>query len=101
VADYPPAVVAAGHVEPSPRRIRVIVDGRLVVDTCAAWYVWEHSHYPRYHVPVTDIAAGALVDEPATAGTEFGSARRFGLRAGTTTHPDCVRVFTAPETWPG
>jgi uncharacterized protein (DUF427 family) len=77
---------------PAPRRVRVILDGRVVVDTCAAAYVWEHPHYPRYYVPLADIDADALVDEHAWVQTQLGRAARFGLRAGRS-HPGCVDVY--------
>jgi hypothetical protein len=60
-------------------RVRVILDGRVVVDTCAARYVWEHQHYPRYYVPVDDIASGLLTDEKGSDDTQFGPAARFGI----------------------
>jgi uncharacterized protein (DUF427 family) len=87
--------MSAGDVAPCARRVRVIVDGQTVVDTLDARYVWEHPHYPRYYLPLTDLDAGALADEHTTADTQFGSAARFGIRVGDRRYPDSVRVFGA------
>jgi uncharacterized protein (DUF427 family) len=86
--------MSAGDVAPSPRRVRVILAGRTVVDTLDARYVWEHPHYPRYYVPLADIDAAVLVDENGTADTQFGPAGRFGLQVGERRHPGSVAVFT-------
>jgi uncharacterized protein (DUF427 family) len=54
---WPGTLVSAGHVEPCPRRIRARLDGRVVIDTLAARYRWEHPAYPRYEFPVAAVAA--------------------------------------------
>jgi uncharacterized protein (DUF427 family) len=78
---YPRSPVGVGHVEPSPRRLRGVLDGETILDTHAALYVWEHPHYPQYYVPVADVDPAALArlgkaariaaegDEVAPAGT--------------------------------
>jgi uncharacterized protein (DUF427 family) len=78
---YPRSPVAAGHVEPSPRRLRGVLDGATILDTQGALYVWEHPHYPQYYVPLADVDPAALErlgdsarvvaegDEKAPAGT--------------------------------
>ena len=91
--EYPRPIPTVGHVAPCPRRIRVVVDMTLVVDTCAARYVWEHNRYPRYYVPVGDMAPDALADENAAASTSLGPAKRFGLRTSRTTHRGGLLVF--------
>jgi uncharacterized protein (DUF427 family) len=55
VTGWPRSIVAAGHVEPCPRRVRGRLDGRVVVDTIGARYVWDHPHYPRYAFPAADV----------------------------------------------
>lgn len=49
-AHFPGPPVAAGHVAPCPRRVRAWLDGRWVVDTEEAYYVWEQPYYPQYAV---------------------------------------------------
>jgi len=74
-----------------------MLDNWILVDTLAARYVWEHSRYPRYYVPVDDVAPDALADESCTVSTSLGSARRFGLRTPGTTHPGCLLVFSTGQ----
>ena len=52
-------------VEPTPRRIRVRLGGRVVADSSRALLLIEHSprSMPTYYLPVEDVRAGALADE--------------------------------------
>ena len=51
----------AGHAQPVPRRVRAVLDGRTVVDTTAAQYVWEHPWYPQFYVPAADVDESLVV----------------------------------------
>jgi uncharacterized protein (DUF427 family) len=62
VTDYPPLLTPEGHTAPVPRRIRAQKDGRWVVDTAAAVYVWEIAPYPQYYLPVADVDPALLAD---------------------------------------
>jgi uncharacterized protein (DUF427 family) len=93
VDDYPKMIVAAGHIEPVPRRIRAAVDGDVVLDTTRALYVWEWPNYPQYYFPVTDLKPDVLVDEQHTQKLQFGTARRHGLRVGEVSRPAAARVY--------
>jgi uncharacterized protein (DUF427 family) len=95
--DYPQMIVAAGHVEPVPRRIRAFLGGQPVLDTTRAVYVWESPKYPQYHIPVADIDPAALVDEGLDEERPLGRARRHGLRAGDVTRPAAAWVHGAGE----
>ena len=57
---YPHSPVAAGHVEPAPRRLRGVLDGEVIFDTLRGLYVWEHPHYPQYYLPLEDVDPAAL-----------------------------------------
>ncbi|MGV1050385.1 MAG: DUF427 domain-containing protein [Solirubrobacterales bacterium] len=57
---YPKSIVPVGHSEPAPRRLRGVLDGRVVLDTTRAHYVWEIPHYPQYYVPAADVDAAVL-----------------------------------------
>ena len=77
VWDYPrpPAL------EPTTRRIRIIVAGQLIVDTTSAWRVLETSHAPGYYIPPGDIRSGVLVPVPGGSVCEWkGRAEYFSLR---------------------
>ncbi len=82
MTDYPQAIVPVNHVEPVPRRIRAVLDGRVVIDTTAARYVWEWPYYPQYYIPFADFAPDVLVDEGHEEHLRRGTAMRFGLRRG-------------------
>jgi len=45
------------RVEPSAKRVRAYLAGRLVVDTRHPALVWEAPYYPTYYVPLADVAA--------------------------------------------
>src|SRR3712207_7533418 len=93
--DYPVMAAEAGRIEPAPRRVRATLGGRTVLDSVRARYVWEFPFYPQYYVPVEDIDAGVLVDEGRELHLQRGTARRYGLRAGSEERPGSVRVFGA------
>jgi len=57
---YPHSPVSPGHVEPVPRRLRGVLDGKVVFDTLRALYVWEHPHFPQYYVPLDAVDPAAL-----------------------------------------
>ena len=39
------------RVEPSPKRVRVMLDGRYVADSISPLLVWEKPYYPTYFFP--------------------------------------------------
>jgi uncharacterized protein (DUF427 family) len=79
VWDYP----RPPRVEKFPGRIRIVFNGRQIVDTTGAYRVLETSHPPVYYIPPGDIDPGCL--KPA-AGTSFcewkGVARYYDVVAG-------------------
>src|SRR5262249_20007928 len=56
VWDYP----RPPRVEPTARRVRVVLGGVTIVDTDRALRVLETSHAPVYYVPFADVQPGAL-----------------------------------------
>ena len=48
------------RVEPCARRVRIVVDGRTIVDSQRALRVLETSHPPTIYVPLDDVAPGVL-----------------------------------------
>jgi uncharacterized protein (DUF427 family) len=91
--DYPQMIVAAGHTEPAPRRVRATLGGELIFDSTRARYVWELAYYPQYYIPVADVDERFLIDEQHEQHLREGTARRHGLRAGGLDRPGAVRVF--------
>jgi uncharacterized protein (DUF427 family) len=91
-------IVAAGHVEPVPRRIRAWLGGTVVLDTTSARYVWEWPAYPQYYIPRADLAPGVLVDEHQTEQVRGATVYRYGLRAGGLERPGAALVYPEAET---
>jgi uncharacterized protein (DUF427 family) len=60
---YPPHLSEAGFMQPCPRRIRATRGGTTVLDTVAAFYVWEVPHYPAYYVPSADVDPALIAIE--------------------------------------
>jgi uncharacterized protein (DUF427 family) len=89
---YPQSPVAAGHVEPAPRRLRGVLDGRTILDTQGAFYVWEHPHFPQYYVPREDVEEAAL--------ERLGEAARVVGEGDEVGPPGTVRIeWKALEAW--
>ena len=63
MARYPQPIVPVDHVEPVPRRVRAVLNGRTVLDTTRAVYLWEWPNYPQYYIPAADLDPAAVVDE--------------------------------------
>jgi uncharacterized protein (DUF427 family) len=72
------------RVEPTDRRIRVVLGGETIVDTRRAYRVLETGHPPVFYVPAEDVAPGSL--EPSGGRTTFcewkGTASYFDVAAG-------------------
>jgi uncharacterized protein (DUF427 family) len=92
VWDYP----RPPRVEPSGRRVRVVLGRAMIADTTRAHRVLETSHPPVYYVPLADVARGAL--EPARGPGSFcewkGEATYFDVIGG-----DGLRVEQAAWTY--
>jgi uncharacterized protein (DUF427 family) len=92
-ADYPSSLPQVNQTAPVPRRIRAVLNGRVVLDTTSALYVWEWEHYPQYYIPVTDVDPAVLVDERHEQHLSRGTARRYGLAVGEVSRPAALRVY--------
>ncbi|MBM7806426.1 uncharacterized protein (DUF427 family) [Geodermatophilus bullaregiensis] len=92
--DHPEPIVPTGSVAPVPRRVRAVLGGTVVVDTCRASYVWEWPPYPQYAIPLADVAPGVLTDKGTVAETPVGTATRHTLRAGDAQRPGAALVHT-------
>jgi uncharacterized protein (DUF427 family) len=97
VTDFPQAIVPVNHVEPVPRRVRATLNGKVVVDTTAARYVWEIPPFPQYYLPIGDFAPDVLVDEDHEEQLRRGTARRYGLRVGDEVRPGVAHHYTASD----
>ena len=62
------------RTEPSPKRVRAVIGGRVVADSLGARYVWEVPYYPAYYLPLRDVAAELV----PTGRTEHSPSRGEG-----------------------
>ncbi len=71
------------RVEPSGRRIRVVVADVVVADTTRALRVLETSHPPVYYIPPEDVCGECLRQNPRRSYCEFkGEASYYDLVVG-------------------
>lgn len=50
------------RVEPSDKRVRVMLGGEVVADTARPLLVWEVPYFPTYYFPAGDVKTDLLVD---------------------------------------
>jgi uncharacterized protein (DUF427 family) len=80
VWDYP----RPPRIEPTARRLAVIVAGHTVAETSTAFRVLETSHPPVYYFPPADVDAMALRPVDGSTTCEWkGHARYFDVVVGT------------------
>jgi uncharacterized protein (DUF427 family) len=79
VWDYP----RPPRVEPSSKRVRVVLGGEVIADSTNAHRVLETSHPPVYYVPLADVLPGALEPAHGTTVCEWkGRASYFDVLGG-------------------
>ena len=74
-------------VEPTAKRIRGYVDGRLAFDTTSALLVWENRSYPAYYLPVKDIAGELRPNGESRHSPSRGEAEVLDLHLGPAVRP--------------
>lgn len=79
VWDYP----RPPKVEDVSKRIRIIFNDRLIVDTSRSKRILETSHPPNYYIPIEDIQTEYLVQSRHSSYCEWkGQARYYHLQVG-------------------
>ncbi len=66
-ARTPDPSATPGHVEVTPKRVRVAFAGQTVVDSRDARWVWENTNFPEFYFPSDDIVAGELAPSGETS----------------------------------
>ncbi|MFO7777137.1 MAG: DUF427 domain-containing protein [Nitriliruptoraceae bacterium] len=85
------------YLEPTSRRLRVVVDGEVIADTTSARVLHETGLLPVYYVPLKDVRPGAL--EPSQLRTHCpfkGDAAYFDVRVDGEVHADAVWTYPEP-----
>ncbi|MFZ0014498.1 MAG: DUF427 domain-containing protein [Acidimicrobiia bacterium] len=69
------------RVEPSSRRIRVMLGGEIVADTTKPLLVWEVPYYPTYYFPAQDVSIDRLVETgETTKSPSRGEATQYAVK---------------------
>jgi uncharacterized protein (DUF427 family) len=79
----PPAPGKALYLDPTPKRLRVIVGGETIADSTAAMMLHESGHQPIYYFPPEDVRSDVL--EPSDRHTRCpkkGEASYYTIRVG-------------------
>jgi uncharacterized protein (DUF427 family) len=93
VWDYP----RPPRLEPTSKRIRVVLNGETIVDSRRAYRVLETSHPPVYYVPLEDVKPGVLEPSSNSSICEWkGGARYHSLRVGDRVAPDAAWYYPNP-----
>lgn len=87
-------------VEPSGRRVRVLVGDVVIADTERALRVLETSHPPTWYLPMDDVRMDLLVPTPRRTTCEFkGRAHYYDLVVGD--HRRASAAWSYSDPWPG
>jgi uncharacterized protein (DUF427 family) len=88
------------YLEPSPRRIRVVVADQVIADSTAARLLHETGLVPVYYLPLEDVRPGVLAPSDLRTHCPFkGDAAYFDVRVGDEVRDDAV--WTYPDPIPG
>ena len=82
-----------GHVETSPKRVRVVFSDLTVADSRRARLVWENPYWGEYYFPRADIADVLIASDRTWTHPLLGSASFFTVRVGDRVAPDAAWGF--------
>jgi uncharacterized protein (DUF427 family) len=87
------------YLEPSPRRVRGVIGGETVVDSCDVELLHETGHLPVWYFPRSDVRFDLLEATDHTTHCPFkGDARYWTIRSGGKVAEN--KVWGYPETLP-
>ena len=82
------------RTEPSTKRVRAYLGGRVVADTLRPLLVWEVRGYPTYYFHANDVDRDVLVPGGGVAHAPGrGEAETFTVRVGSTVAPDAAQFY--------
>lgn len=85
------------YLEPFPRRVRALVDDRIVLDSTRGALLFESNIGPRLYVPLGDLDASLLEPSDTTSHCPFkGDASYRSLRVGERLIEDAVWLYEQP-----
>ena len=84
-------------IEPSPKRVRVTFNGRLVADTTRALTLREASLAPVHYIPRSDVDMALLARTRHASHCPYkGDAAYYSVRVGGRTSANAVWTYEAP-----
>ena len=84
---------APNRIEPTDKRVRVLLGGEFIADTYHPLLVWELPYFPWYYIPLSDVNEGVL----ERTGEEDG-AITYTVRGGGREKPGAARAWpNSPE----
>lgn len=78
------------RVEPDPKWIRGVVDGRAVVDSTSVRFVWEIPYYPAWYFPIDDVDAKLIENGNTLRSPSRGDGTRYDVVVGDRTIADAA-----------
>ncbi|KAF2278575.1 DUF427-domain-containing protein [Westerdykella ornata] len=91
-------IVANGphRAEPTPRRVRGLLNGKYAFDTIEAYHVWEHPYYPQFYVPVGSFTSDASLTKLSSVKGTKEQAHFASLSVGSKSAEHVV-IFNTPQ----
>lgn len=85
------------HLEPSPRRVRVVFGGVTIADSTHALLLRERGRLPVYYFPLADVRSDVLERSQHTTSSDFkGAAAYWTVRAGDRVAENVAWSYEAP-----
>lgn len=92
--DYP----RPPRLEPTSRRLRVVLGGEIIAETTSGLRVLETSHPPNYYFPPGDVVAGAIERAKGASFCEWkGRAHYFTVRGGDRVETEAAWGYDEPS----
>lgn len=90
-----PTTSARGRVrtQPSPKRVRAYLGGRVVADSTRALLVWEVPYYPTYYLPRGDVRATLVETTTTEHSPSRGTATLFDVEVGGAVAPGAAAIY--------
>ena len=81
------------RIEPSQKRVRAYLGGRVVADSTAARLVWEKPYYPTYYFPTADVDMDLLIATgETTRSPSRGPGHLYTVKVNGTEAQDAARI---------
>ncbi len=85
------------RLEPSPKRVRVMLGGETIVDTTRAMLMYETRHYTVYYFPLADVRTDLMTPTDHTSFCPFkGEASYWTIRAGGSEAENAMWSYQTP-----